>query len=76
MRYLRALIILGFFGWLSWGIATGALFASNRGTSGTRAFVEMVAGITRDFGATPTAAGCAVIGIALALLFLRLEARG
>ena len=70
MKYVQAIISLGFFGWLAWAVATGVFPGGDGGSSKTRALKAMVGSATESFGVMTTAAGFAAIGIGLAAFFL------
>jgi Na+/H+ antiporter NhaC len=65
MRYIQALLWLGFFGGLAWLVHSGqvANYSGRRGA----AFAEMLAGVIDSVGQNVVVIGLVVIGIAVAI---------
>ncbi|MGB3179396.1 MAG: hypothetical protein WBC68_11060 [Albidovulum sp.] len=70
MKYVQAVISIGFFGWLAFAVFTGAFPGGDGGSSKTRALKSMVGSAIDTYGAFTTAFGIGVIGLVLAGFFL------
>ena len=70
MRYVQALISLGFFGWLGYAVMSGTFPGGDGGSSKTRALKNIVGTLTDKFGVVETGLGLMAVGALLAVFFL------
>lgn len=78
MRYIQAILSIGLFGWLGYGVLTGTLLGGDGGSRNTRALLGMIGDAEAAIGTTNTGLALFAVGILLAGFFLmkaRSEAR-